>query len=90
MDDYSDYPMGDERTYQNKKKFGSPISPNKNALRKGKVGTAKSVKRSTSDGYMPKTTLVTRTPIKSLSKERKYNVDSVNKPQVKSKQRTAQ
>lgn len=47
-------------------------------------------KRSTSDGYMPKTTLVSKTPLKSLSKERKYNVESYNKPQVKSKQRNAQ
>lgn len=42
MDDYSDYPMGDERTYQNKKKYGSPVHPNSNAA-KAKRGLAKKV-----------------------------------------------
>lgn len=40
----SDYPSGDEKTYQNRKKFNSPVHPNSNAAK---------TKRGTSDGYMP-------------------------------------
>lgn len=43
--DYDDYPMGDEKTYQNRKKFGSSVHPNAKVLRKGKVQTAGEAKR---------------------------------------------
>lgn len=42
--DYDDYPMGDERTYQNRKKYGSSIHPNSNAAKmykRLKEGTTK-------------------------------------------------
>lgn len=37
MDSYSDYPMGDEKSYQNKKKHGSPVHPNSSAAKHAKA-----------------------------------------------------
>lgn len=33
-DNYGDYPLGDEKTYQNRKKYGSAVHPNSSAARK--------------------------------------------------------
>jgi hypothetical protein len=60
MDDMgSDYPLGDEKAYQNRKKYGTEVHPNSNAAKSAKrikemhkKETPK--KRTTSDGYMPK------------------------------------
>lgn len=36
--------MGDEKTYQNRKKYGSSVHPNAKVLRNGKVQTASAAK----------------------------------------------
>lgn len=44
FDDYGDYPMGDEKSYQNRKKYGSSVHPNSSAAKMHKRlnGNAKS------------------------------------------------
>ena len=51
----SDYPMGDEKTYQNRQKYGSSVHPNSRAGKMAKRIKALQKKQvSTSDGYMKK------------------------------------
>ena len=37
LNDYDDYPMGDEKSYQNRKKYGMEVHPNSSAAKHAKI-----------------------------------------------------